>query len=167
MISGGQTCTDMELFGRAKRDLLQSFLGLENGIPSHDTFSRVLGMLDPEAFRQWFLEFMGQFAEGIQGVVALDGKTLRRSYDRAAGQSPLHLVSAWAEEQRLVLGQVAVDGKSNEITAVPQLLEMLSLRGKVVTADAMHCQRQVAQQVVERGGDYAPGTERQPGYASR
>ena len=163
VISGGQTCTDMELFGRAKRDLLQSFLTLENGIPSHDTFSRVLGMLDPEAFRQWFLEFMRQFAEGTQGVVALDGKpvlseaegTLRRSYDRAAGQSPLHLVSAWAEEQRLVLGQVAVDGKSNEITAVPQLLEMLSLRGKVVTADAMHCQRQVAQQVVEQGGDYA------------
>ena len=155
VVSGGQTCTDMELFGHAKRDLLQSFLGLENGIPSHDTFSRVLGMLDPEAFRQWFLGFMGQFGEGLEGVVALDGKTLRRSYDRAAGQSPLHLVSAWAEEQRLVLGQVAVDDKSNEITAVPQLLEMLSLPGKVVTADAMHCQRQVAQQVVERGGDYA------------
>ena len=155
VISGGQTCTDMELFGHAKRDLLQSFLKLENGIPSHDTFSRVLGMLEPEAFGQWFIGFMGQFAEGLEGVVALDGKTLRRSYDRAAGQSPLHLVSAWAEEQRLVLGQVAVDGKSNEITAVPKLLEMLSLRGKVVTADAMHCQRQVARQVVEQGGDYA------------
>ena len=155
VISGGQTCTDMELFGHAKRDLLESFLGLENGIPSHDTFSRVLGMLDPEAFRHWFLGFMGQFAEGIEGVVALDGKTLRRSYDRAAGQSPLHLVSAWAEERRLALGQVAVDDKSNEIRAVPQLLEMLSLTGKVVTADAMHCQRQVARQVVEGGGDYA------------
>ena len=155
VISGGQTCTDMELFGHAKQDLLQSFLELENGIPSHDTFSRVLGMLDPQAFRQWFLEFMGRFAAGIDGVVALDGKTLRRSYDRAAGQSPLHLVSAWAEERRLVLGQVAVDDKSNEITAVPQLLEMLSLTGKVVTADAMHCQRQLAQQVVEQGGDYA------------
>ena len=107
VISGGQTCTDMELFGHAKQDLLQSFLKLENGIPSHDTFSRVLGMLDPEAFQQWFLGFMRQFAEGIEGVVALDGKTLRRSYDRAAGQSPLHLVSAWAEEQGLALGQVA------------------------------------------------------------
>ena len=155
VVSGGQTCTDMELFGHAKRDLLQSFLKLDNGIPSHDTFSRVLGMLEPEGFQRWFLGFMGQFAEGIQGVVALDGKTLRRSYDRAEGRSPLHLVSAWAEEQRLVLGQVAVDGKSNEITAVPKLLEMLALGGKVVTTDAMHCQRQVAQQVVEQGGDYA------------
>ena len=98
---------------------------------------------------------MGQFAEGIAGVVALDGKTLRRSYDRAEGRSPLHLVSAWAEEQRLVLGQLSVADKSNEITAVPKLLEMLSLRGKVVTADAMHCHRQLAQQVVEQRGDYA------------
>ena len=163
VISGGQTpyqvrgrlCTDMELYGQAKRDLLQSFLQLENGIPSHDTFSRVLRMLDPAAFHWWFLEFMGQFAEGIAGVVALDGKTLRRSYDRAEGQSALHLVSAWAEERRLVLGHVAVDDKSNEIAAVPKLLEMLSLRGKVVTADAMHCQRQMAQQVVAQGGDYA------------
>ena len=145
----------MELFGRAKRDLPQSFLKPENGIPSHDTFSRVLGMLDPEAFGQWFLGFMGQFAEGLEGVAALDGKTLRRSYGRAEERSPLHPVSAWAEEQRLVLGQVAVDGKSNGITAVPKLLEMLNLRGKAVTAGAMHCQRQVARQVVEQGGDCA------------
>ena len=155
VVSGGQTCTDMELYGHSKRDLLQSFLKLENGIPSHDTFSRVLKMLDPEAFQRWFLGFMQQFAEDIEGVVALDGKTLRRSYDRADGRSPLHLVSAWSEEQRLVLGQVAVDDKSNEITAVPKLLEMLTLGGQVITADAMHCQRQVAQQVVGQGGDYA------------
>ena len=114
----------------------------------------MLGQLDPEAFQGWFLGFMEQFAQGVQGVVAVDGKTLRRSYDRAEGRSPLHLVSAWAEEQRLVLGQVAVDDKSNEITAVPKLLEMLTLRNTVVTADAMHCQRQIAHQVVEQGGDY-------------
>ena len=155
MLCGGQTCTDMELFGHAKRELLQSFLKLENGIPSHDTFSRLLGMLDPAAFQQWFIGFMRQFAEGSEGILAVDGKTLRRSYDRAEQLSPLHLVSAWAEEQRLVLGQLAVDDKSNEITALPKLLEMLTLRGKVVTADAMHCQRQVAQQVIEQGGDYA------------
>ena len=155
MLCGGQTCTDMELFGHAKRELLQSFLKLDNGIPSHDTFSRLLGMLDPAAFQQWFIGFMRQFAEGSEGILAVDGKTLRRSYDRAEQLSPLHLVSAWAEEQRLVLGQVAVDDKSNEITALPKLLEMLTLRGKVVTADAMHCQRQVAQQVIEQGGDYA------------
>ena len=155
MLCGGQTCTDMELFGHAKRELLQSFLKLENGIPSHDTFSRLLGMLDPAAFQQWFIGFMRQFAEGCAGILAVDGKTLRRSYDRAEQLSPLHLVSAWAEEQRLVLGQLAVDDKSNEIAALPKLLEMLTLRGKVVTADAMHCQRQVAQQVIEQGGDYA------------
>ena len=114
----------------------------------------MLGILDPESFRQWFMDSMRQFAESLEGVVALDGKTLRRSYGRAEGQSPLHLVSAWAGEQKLALGQLAVDGKSNEITAVPKLLEMLSLRGKVVTADAMHCQRQTAQQVVAQGGDY-------------
>ena len=95
-------------------------LELENATPSHDTFSRMLGMLDPEAFRQWFLAFMGRFAEGIEGVVASDGKTLRRSFDRAAGLSPLRLVSAWAEERRLVLGQVAVDDKSK-----PALINLL------------------------------------------
>ena len=136
---------------------------LENSIPSHDTFSRVLGMLDPEAFRQWFLGFMEQFAEGCQGVVAVDGKTLRRSYDRAAGRSARQLVSAWAEERRLVLGQLAVDDKSNEITAVPKLLEMLTLRGTVVTADARHCQRQIAQQVIDQDGDYALALKGNPG----
>ena len=100
MLCGGQTCTDMELFGHAKRELLQTFLRLENGIPSHDTFSRTLGMLDSAGFQQWFVGFMQRFAQGCQGVLALDGKTLRRSYDRAEGHSALHLVSAWAEEQR-------------------------------------------------------------------
>ena len=111
-------------------------------------------LLDPEAFQKWFLGFMRQFAQGCEGVLAVDGKTLRRSYDRAEAQSPLHLVNVWAAEQRLSLGQLAVDGKSNEITAVPKLLEMLALPEMVVTADAMHCQRQLSQQVVEQGGDY-------------
>ena len=157
MLCGGQTCTDMELFGHAKRELLQSFLKLENGIPNHDTFSRLLGMLDPAAFQQWFIGFMRQFAEGggDAGVLAVDGKTSRRSYDRAEQLSPLHLVSTWADEQRLVLGQLVVDAKSNGITVLPRLLEMLTLRGKVVTADALHCQRQVAQQVIEPGGGCA------------
>ena len=154
ILCGGETCTDMALFGQSKREFLESFLPLRNGIPSHDTFSRVFRLLDPEAFRRWFLGFMGQFAQGCEGVLAIDGKTLRRSYDRAEGQSPLHLVSAWAAEQRLVLGQLAVDGKSNEITAVPKLLEMLALPGMVVTADAMHCQRQLSQQVLDQGADY-------------
>ena len=154
LICGGETCTDMALFGQAKREFLGSFLKLEKGIPSHDTFSRVFRLLDPEVFHSWFLGFMRRFAEKCQGVVAVDGKTLRRSYDRAQESSPLHLVSAWAAEQRLVLGQLAVDGKSNEITAVPKLLELLALEGTVVTADAMHCQRQVAQQVTDQSADY-------------
>ena len=154
VLCGGETCTDMALFGHSKREFLESFLPLQNGIPSHDTFSRVFRLLDPEAFQKWFLGFMRQFAQGCEGVLAVDGKTLRRSYDRAEAQSPLHLVSAWAAEQRLVLGQLAVAGKSNEITAVPKLLEMLALPGMVVTADAMHYQRQLSQQILEQGADY-------------
>ena len=144
----------MALFGRAKEPFLRQFLRLRHGIPSHDTFSRVFRLLDPDQFHAVFLRFMQRFSENLEGVVALDGKTLRRSFDRAAGQSPLHLVSAWAVEQRLVLGQVAVADKSNEITAVPQLLRLLSLAGVVVTADALNCQREIAEQVIAQGGDY-------------
>jgi predicted transposase YbfD/YdcC len=154
VLSGGETCADMALFGRAKFPFLKEFLPLKYGIPSHDTFSRVFRLLDPTQFHACFLAFMRRFAEGCQGVVALDGKTLKRSFDRAAAASPLHLVSAWAVEQRLVLGQVAVADKSNEITAVPQLLRMLSLKGVVVTADALNCQREIATQVIAQGGDY-------------
>jgi predicted transposase YbfD/YdcC len=156
LLSGGTSCADMALFGRAKRDFLTGFMPLRNGIPSHDTFSRVFRLLDPDPFRRCFMAFMRRFAATGReaGVVALDGKTLRRSFDRAASASPLHLVSAWAVEQRLVLGQLAVDDKSNEITAVPQLLALLALKGTVVTADALNCQRAIARQVVERGGDY-------------
>src|SRR3712207_5428385 len=154
VLCGGEDCSDMALFGRAKEPFLRQFLRLRHGIPSHDTFSRVFRLLDPAQFHAGFLRFMQRFSETLEGVVALDGKTLRRSFDRAADQSPLHLVSAWAVEQRLVLGQLAVDDKSNEITAVPHLLRLLSLQGVVVTADALNCQRAIAEQVVEQGGDY-------------
>jgi predicted transposase YbfD/YdcC len=154
VLCGGEDCSDMALFGRAKEPFLRQFLRLRHGIPSHDTFSRIFRLLDPAQFHACFLRFMQRFTQALEGVVALDGKTLRRSFDRAAGRSPLHLVSAWAVEQRLVLGQCAVDGKSNEITAVPHLLRMLSLKGVVVTADALHCQRDIAEQVVEQSGDY-------------
>ena len=157
MLCGGQTGAGMELFGHAKRELPQSFLKPGNGIPSHDTGSRLPGMLAPAAFQQWFVGFMRQFAEGggDAGVPGVDGKAWRRSYDRAEQRSARHPVNAWAEEQRLALGQLGVDAKSNEIAALPRLLEMLTLRGKVVAADARRCQRQVAQQVVEQGGNYA------------
>jgi len=154
LLSGGETCADMALFGRAKQGFLGRFLRLEHGVPSHDTFSRVFRLLDPVQFRTCFVAFMRRFAETCQGVVAVDGKTLRRSFEQAAGAAPLRLVSAWACEQRLVLGQLAVGGKSNEITAVPKLLEMLTLEGTIVTADAMSCQRAIAAQVVAQGGDH-------------
>jgi hypothetical protein len=117
----------MAAFAAAKEPFLRGFLKLENGLPSHDTFSRVFRSLDPERFRAVFQRFMARFAETTQGVVAIDGKVLRRSFDRASGKSSLHMVSAWGCEQRMVLAQIATDAKSNEITAVPKLLEMLSL----------------------------------------
>jgi predicted transposase YbfD/YdcC len=144
----------MALFGKLKEPFLRGFLRLRHGIPSHDTFSRVFRLLDPVPFEACFTRFMQRFAEGLQGVVAVDGKTLRRSFDRAAGKSPLHMVHAWSADQRLLLGQLAADGKSNEITAVPKLLELLSLKGRIVTADALNCQRAIAAKVVAQGGDY-------------
>ena len=144
----------MAVFGRAKRPFLRQFLRLKHGIPSHDTFSRVFRQLDPEPFRTCFVRFMARFAQGLEGVIAVDGKSLRGSFDRATGRSPLHMVHAWAADQRLLLGQIATDAKSNEITAVPELLAMLSLKGCIVTADAMSCQRAICAQIVAQGGDY-------------
>ena len=154
VLCGGQGAVDMARFAEAKEPFLRSFLKLANGIPSHDTFSRLFRLLDPAQFGAVFQRFMAKFSGGIQGVVAIDGKVLRRSFDRASGKSALHMVGAWGCEQRLVLAQIATDAKSNEITAVPKLLEMLSLKGTIVTADALNCQRAIAQQIVDQGGDY-------------
>jgi predicted transposase YbfD/YdcC len=155
VLCGGQGAVDMGLFARAKEPFLRGFLKLSNGLPSHDTFSRLFRRLDPEQFRKAFSRFMTKFSGQCQGVVAIDGKVLRRSFDRASGKSPLHMVSAWGCQQRLVLAQIATDAKSNEITAVPKLLEMLSLKGTIVTTDALNCQRAIAQQIIHQGGDYA------------
>ena len=155
VLCGGQGSVDMGLFAKSKEPFLRGFLKLENGVPSHDTFSRLFRMLDPEQFRAAFSRFMEGFSKQCEGVVAIDGKVLRRSFDKASGKSPLHMVSAWGCEQRLVLAQIATDAKSNEITAVPKLLEMLTLKGTIVTADALNCQRAIAQQIVDRDGDYA------------
>jgi predicted transposase YbfD/YdcC len=154
MLCGAEDCSDMALFGRAKQPFLRQFLKLRHGIPSHDTFSRVFRLLDPAQFHACFLRFMQDFAAATQDVIAIDGKALRRSFDRAAQKSPLHLVSAWAVGCRLLLGQVATEEKSNEITAVPKLLEMISLKGAIVTADALNCQRTIAAKVIEKDGDY-------------
>src|SRR5271157_3299962 len=164
MLFGGEDCSDMALFGQAKEPFLRQFMRLRHGIPSHDTFSRVFRLLDPAAFEACFTRFMQRFAQTLSRVVAIDGKTLRRSFDRAAGKSPLHMLHAWSTDQRLLLGQMAVDGKSNEITAVPKLLELLSLKGAIVTADALNCQRAIATQIVDQGGDYV--LAQACGYAS-
>lgn len=155
VLCGGQGPTDMAVFARAKEPFLRGFLTLANGLPSHDTFNRLFRDLDPDQFRDSFQRFMGQFSEQLQGVVAIDGKVLRRSFDRARGKSPLHMVSAWGCQQRLVLAQIATDAKSNEITAVPKLLKLLTLKGAIVTTDALNCQRAIAEQIVEQKGDYA------------
>jgi predicted transposase YbfD/YdcC len=155
VLCGSQGAVDMALFAKAKGPFLRSFLKLENGVPSHDTFSRLFRNLDADQFRASFQRFMTKFSGHCQGVVAIDGKVLRRSFDRASGKSALHMVSAWGCEQRLVLAQIATDAKSNEITAVPKLLEMLTLKGMIVTADALNCQRAIAQQIVDKDGDYA------------
>jgi predicted transposase YbfD/YdcC len=155
-LGGAEGCVDMALFGRAKEPLLRRFLHLEGGIPSHDTFSRIFRLLDPDAFEASFGRFVAAFAQeaGAGEVVAVDGKTARRSFDRQRGRRPLHLVSAWAVEQRLVLGQQKVAGDSNEIEALPELLALLALDGHIVTADAMHCQKATARTILERGGAY-------------
>jgi len=154
VLSGGQGAVDMATFARSKETFLRSFLKLENGLPSHDTFSRLFRLLDPNQFRAAFQRFMEGFAAKLQGVIAIDGKVMRRSFDKASKKSALHMVSAWGCELRMVMAQVATDEKSNEITAVPKLLEMLSLKGTIVTTDALNCQRAIAQQIVDQGGDY-------------
>ncbi len=155
IICGADGWTDMETFGRAKAPWLRTFLALPSGIPSHDTFGRLFARLDPAAFERCFVAWVRAVApETLGHLVAVDGKTLRGSHDRARGQAPLHLVSAWAAASGLVLGQVAVDDKSNEITAIPTLLRLLDLEGCLVTIDAMGCQTAIAAQIVAQGGDY-------------
>lgn len=153
-LCGAESCVDMADFAEAKEDVLREFMTLPGGPPSHDTFSRIFRLLDPEQFHAAFQRFMADFSTAQAAVVALDGKTVRRSFDGAASASPLHLVSAWATDERLVLGQMKVAADSNEITAVPALLKLLNLEGTVVTVDAMHCQSGTAQAILERGGDY-------------
>jgi predicted transposase YbfD/YdcC len=164
VICGADDWVAVATFGETKESWLRTFLALPNGIPSHDTFGRVFRLLDPDEFRRCFLEWVravvgGSGADGEPGglgqqVVAVDGKTLRRSHDRRSGKEALHLVSAWATASGLVVGQVATDTKSNEITAIPALLRLLALDGAIVTIDAMGCQTAIAHQIVERRADY-------------
>jgi predicted transposase YbfD/YdcC len=155
VICGADGWLDMQAYGLAKIDWLKSFLQLPNGIPSHDTFRRVFCLLDPAAFQHCFGCWIDALSAGL-GIkrIAIDGKTMRRSFDKSSGKAALHLVSAWATEQHLVLGQVAVDSKSNEITAIPKLLQLLDISGAMVSIDAMGCQKEIAAQIRAGGGDY-------------
>jgi predicted transposase YbfD/YdcC len=155
VIAGCQSAVEIEAYGRAKEAWLKTFLELPNGIPSHDTFSRVLQLLDPRQFHDCFVRWVQALHELTRGqVVPIDGKTLRRSFDSASERPALHLVSAWAAANRLVLGEIPVDDQSNEITAVPKLLEILELTGAIVTIDAMGCQKEIAEKARQRGADY-------------
>lgn len=155
VIAGADTWVAVETFGRRKEAFLRRFLELPNGIPSHDTFGRVFAALDPAAFETCFLAWVQDTVQATAGqVVAIDGKTLRRSHDHLAGKGPLHLVSAWAAANHVVLGQVAVAEKSNEISAIPALLQVLAIRGCIVTIDAMGCQKEIARTIRAQEADY-------------
>jgi predicted transposase YbfD/YdcC len=165
VICGCDTWQEIALFGRYRRTWLKKFLRLPNGIPSHDTFERVFDRLDPQAFQACFRDWLQAFQTLLPNPhIAIDGKTLCSSSDCRTALGPLHLVSAWASEQHLTLGQVAVADKSNEITAIPKLLQLLELQGALVTLDAMGCQKEIAQTIVAAGGDYVMTVkDNQPG----
>lgn len=165
MLCGAKYCTDIEVFGLAKEELLRTVLVLKNGIPSHDTFSRIFRMLDPKALEKAFRRFTAAFADAlkIDGVVALDGKALRRAYEQGTSHMPPVMVTAWAAKTRLALANVLSPG-NNEAAGALQLIELLQLKGCVVTMDALHCRRDTAQAIVERGGDYVLAVkDNQPG----
>jgi predicted transposase YbfD/YdcC len=156
LLTGGEGFQDMALFGKSKQAWLQTFLALPHGIPSHDTFGRVFARLNPQRFQQCFLSWTQAVAQLTQGaLVSLDGKTVRASFDRATASSPLHMLSAWCSDQGgLVIGQIKTEAKSNEITAIPDLLQLLVLQGCIVTIDAMGCQTAIAEHIRDQGGDY-------------
>lgn len=155
VICGADSFVAVEQFGQARLGWLRRFLPFENGIPSHDTIGRLFGGLAPEQFERCFMAWTRRAAQQTEGeVVALDGKTLQGSYDRASGKASLHLVQAWASEQELVLGQKRSEGGRNEIETVPKLLELLTLEGCIVTLDAMGCQKEIARTITDQGAHY-------------
>lgn len=165
VIAGADNWEDVEEFGKARIEWFQTFLELSNGIPSHDTFTRVFARLDPEQFQACFLRWVSAVSEIIGGqVIAIDGKVLRRSHDKGIGKAAIDIVSAWASANRLVLGQVKVDEKSNEITAIPQLLKVLEVAGCIVTIDAIGCQTDIAEQIIDRKAEYVLALKENQGH---
>lgn len=161
VIAGCEVWEDIADFCRVKEKWLKESLGMElkNGIPSHDTMQRIWGMILPEEFERCFRSWVSSVCQRTNGeIVSIDGKTVRGSADK--GKNPIHMVSAWAREQQLVLGQLAVDEKSNEITAVPNLLDMLDIAGCIITADALNCQKETARRITDKGADYVLGLKK-------
>ncbi len=155
VISGADGWVAIETYGQAKQEWLTTFLSLSNGIPSHDTFARVFARIEPNEFEKCFTNWMNAITQELGAqVIPIDGKSLRGSYDREAKQKPLTVVSAWASSHRLVLGQLKVNDKSNEITAIPELLKMLNINGSIITIDAMGCQKSIATLIRQQGADY-------------
>ncbi|MEG4508568.1 ISAs1 family transposase [Microcoleus sp. F6_B4] len=155
VISGAEGWVGIETYGKAKFDWLKSFLELPNGIPSHDTFSRVFARIEPQQFQDCFLSWVKSITQKLEiEVIAIDGKTMKQSYDRERKQKALHIVSAWSSSHQLVLGQKKVNNKSNELTAIPALLEMLEIEGSLITIDALGCQKEIASLIIKKKGDY-------------
>ncbi len=155
VVAGADSWVEVAKYGVSKVDFLKTFLELPHGIPSHDTFCRVFALLNPSALQEGFVNWVQAIAEATVGrLVAIDGKTARRSFDKGAGKGPLHMVGAWASANRLLLGQQACDSKSNEITAIPELIKNLDISGSIVTIDAMGCQKTIATALQEAGADY-------------
>ncbi|MFN9984671.1 MAG: ISAs1 family transposase, partial [Pirellula sp.] len=153
---GADGWEDIELFAKIRFSWLKKFIKLRNGIPSHDTISRVFRMIHPDAFQEAFLAWVSGLNFGSDGLnlVAIDGKSLRRSHDKKSFKSMLHSVAAWSVENRMFLGCQSVDQKSSEITAIPELLRKLEVKGAIITMDAMGSQKEIASQIIEGGGDY-------------
>lgn len=155
IICGADGWSQVAQFGQCKLKWFRAFLELPNGIPSHDTFRRVFMLLDPDAFETCFRTWINDLAVASKGrLIAVDGKTIRRSLDRANNKAAIHMVSAWCDANEMVLGQLATDAKSNEIKAIPALLELINIHGAVVTIDAMGCQKEIAKTIINQGGDY-------------
>ncbi|QJB43532.1 ISAs1-like element ISAsp2 family transposase [Dolichospermum flos-aquae] len=155
VICGVDSWVLMEAYGKKKEKWLKQFLELPNGIPSHDTFARVFARIDPQQFQNCFLSWIKSINKITEGeVIAIDGKTLRHSYDKGKDKGAIHMVSAWATSNKLVLGQCKVEEKSNEITAIPELIKVLDIAGCLVTIDAMGCQKEIVKSIAEKSGEY-------------
>lgn len=157
VLCGADGWVSVALFGKQKLVFLRRFLPFAKGTPSHDQLGLIFGALDAVGFQNCFIAWTQSLAQAIAGVVAIDGKTARRSFDRAGGKGAVHMVSAWSSAQKLVLGARATDEKSNEITAIPELLDLLALKGAIVTLDAMGCQKKIAEKIIDKGADYVLG----------